>query len=348
MAWYQETGPLGQSVLSSRIRLARNLEGVAFPQALAEGDLRQLNQSLATFFMESQTREGGCFEGLGRYRRLRLDQADEVTLASLVEKRFISPSLARSPAELLLRDDEAVSIMLGEEDHFRLQAMAAGFDLEKPYEAASALARELERRYPLAYESQLGYLTACPSNLGTGMRASVLLHLPLLSLETGRIDHLSKDLERRGFALRGAYGEGSRACGALYQLSNQVTLGLTEARILQGLQEELRAILATERALEQCFERLQLEDRVWRSRAILSEARLMTEEEARRQLSDWRLGIRLGVFPESELGTLARVQDAIGVASLQKVLGRPLEAFERDQERATYLRETMSALVKGQ
>ncbi len=231
--WYESCGPQSDVVVSSRIRLARNIKDAAFPNKLSLQDQRKLNERIKEAFFNSNAQ----MEKL--YLDVDLSTLSAVEQELLVEKRLISPALlnAAHPVEVLIRKDEAVSIMLGEEDHIRIQAMSAGFDLDSAYQEAVQAAILLEEQLPIAYCERLGFLTACPTNTGTGLRASVMMHLPALS-ELNQIKNLQVQLGQLGMTVRGAMGEGSKGSFCLYQISNQITLGLSEADLIADLKKQ--------------------------------------------------------------------------------------------------------------
>lgn len=339
MTWYRDDGPQGQTVISSRIRLARNLRDEAFPNRLESRDRGRVNQRIRDSFMSGNDKMPEL------YLDVRLGELSPIDRGALFEKRLISADLAesREPVEALIRKDESVSIMLGEEDHIRVQAMAAGFDLETAYAEALKAALLLEEALPVAYDEDLGFLTACPTNVGTGMRASLMVHLPALT-ELERIEALAKRLAERGLTIRGALGEGSRAYGRLYQISNQITLGLSEEDLIEDLKRAAGSVIEMEQEAGRKMlraNRLRLEDRLYRSAALLRSARLLTQEEAENGLSDLRWAIALGLVPMEAAGELANVSADIGRAQIQKSAGRPLEAGERDKLRADRMRAAM-------
>lgn len=337
MAWYQETGPEGQIVLSSRIRLARNVRDKSFPNALSPKQQAELNREIRELFL------GLNAEMPQLYLDVRLDELGAIERRALVEKRLISHDLAEAQhaVEALIRRDECVSIMLGEEDHIRIQAMRAGLQLETAYDEAEKLAILLEELLPIAYDEQLGFLTACPTNLGTGMRASLMVHLPALTA-TGQMEEIGKRLAERGLTIRGALGEGTKAEGRLYQISNQITLGLTEAELIRDLKQAVESVIRLERkqgAALLAKRHGQLEDRIYRSFALLRSARRMGSAEAEQRISDIRWGMSLGLLPDGKVAEVNALAAGIGVAEIQKAHGQSLDAEERDRLRAETLRK---------
>lgn len=342
--WYESCGPQSDVVVSSRIRLARNIKDAAFPNKLSLQDQRKLNERIKEAFFNSNAQ----MEKL--YLDVDLSTLSAVEQELLVEKRLISPALlnAAHPVEVLIRKDEAVSIMLGEEDHIRIQAMSAGFDLDSAYQEAVQAAILLEEQLPIAYCERLGFLTACPTNTGTGLRASVMMHLPALS-ELNQIKNLQVQLGQLGMTVRGAMGEGSKGSFCLYQISNQITLGLSEADLIADLKKATEQTIALEQNARKellTHKKLMLEDRLYRSKAILSGARILSQDEAERLLSDLRWGVELGFFPDLSLEDVTALMSESGRAQVQRSAGQTLPAEQRDELRATHIRNKLNAETK--
>ena len=344
MSWYLSKGPDWDVVLSSRVRLARNLKEFPFPYKM---DTKQSllvceRVTKAIEGMESQTGE--------KFVTLNMEMLPEADRLSLVEKHLISDDLSKGGQgrSVCISRDESVSIMINEEDHIRIQAMNAGFSLRKAFKRAEAIAEELESELPIAYSDKYGFLTACPTNTGTGIRVSVMVHLPALT-SSGRVKPLIDGLTQAGFAVRGYLGEHSQADGNLYQLSNQITLGISETDILVGFERMVQEVLELERKLRQeIFENnpLKVADRVYRSYGELLYARMMTEVEAMKRISDLRLGISLGILKEQTEETMAMLSAFIGSASVQKDSGEVLSPRAQEIKRADKIREILSNHVQ--
>lgn len=265
--------------MSSRIRLARNIKGVPFTHMLEDDeDLEALGGLVAKVLPDF---------GLTALQKLPV-----LDRALLVEKHLISPNFAKHGSRVFINDDEDVSIMIGEEDHLRIQALGTNIGLEALYEKANAIDDTLEKKIEYAFDEQYGFLTACPTNIGTGMRASVMLHLPALTA-TNKIQRFHNNLTRFGFTLRGIYGEGSEPLGAVYQLSNQVTLGFEESVIINNLTELKNRLIEEERTARQHLLTLDTKDAVNRSLGILQHAYKLSLKEASMHLSNVKLGIDL-------------------------------------------------------
>lgn len=336
--WLSGEGPAADVVLSTRVRLARNLTDVAFPTRMdgeaAEAVIARVEQGLA---------ELG--DDLGPAALYRLREIPPLERRALVEKHLISPRLAQAAerAALVLRPDEAVSVMVNEEDHLRLQGLAPGLGLEGVWDRVNRLDDALERRLDYAFSPRLGYLTACPTNTGTGMRASVMMHLPGLVMAK-QDQPLFNALAKVGIAVRGLYGEGTAAHGNLFQLSNQVTLGQSEREILVNLQGVCQQVIDRERKVRAQLHRtrrVELEDRVWRAYGILATARVMSTREAMALLSDLRLGVDLKILPPLEGRVFNELQVQVSPAMLQVVEGRELGPAERDVRRAERIRRRL-------
>jgi len=234
--------------------------------------------------------------------------------------------------------------MVNEEDHLRLQAIHSGLSLDAAWEDAYRIDRELERLVPFAVSPTYGYLTACPTNVGTGLRASVMLHLPAL-VYTKQMEKVFQACARTGLAVRGFYGEGTMAQGDFYQISNQVTLGVSEEDILKNLSRMLPTILEYEREIRRHLlkdkSRVRLEDKVHRALAVLRAARSIASEEAMELLSAVRLGVVTGILPGPKAAAVNELFVLIQPAHVQKLLHKEIEADERDQRRAALLRERL-------
>jgi protein arginine kinase len=255
----------------------------------------------------------------------------------LVSREFLMNSASRG---LVVNPEEDVCLMINEEDHLRIQGFAPGFDVDGAYRDAAALTEELSRSLDLAYSERFGYLTACPTNLGTGMRVSVLIHLPGL-VHSKEINKLLESLRKLNHSIRGLYGEGSEFMGNFFQLSNSATLGSTEESIRKGLREMVGKVISfEEKAREMLLRKARslLEDKVWRAYGILRYARSVSTKEALSLISAVRLGVGLGVIDDISIRTLNELLIYSQPAHLQEAGGGPMEAAERDEARAEYIR----------
>nr|WP_245302492.1 protein arginine kinase [Symbiobacterium terraclitae] len=336
------TGPHADVVLSSRIRLARNLDNLPFPQRMSEADAAKLLAAA-----EEGVREINLIGFPSRVELYRLADTTPLDRQVLVDKHLISPLQSREAMAraVAISADESISIMVNEEDHLRIQVLAPGLQLQEAWRVASQVDDALEQRIQYAFDERLGYLTACPTNVGTGLRASVMMHLPALVLtqQAGRLFH---NLSQLGLVVRGLYGEGTEAAGHIFQISNQTSLGKAEEEVISNLEAIARTVIDTEEQARRHLHRemrLQIEDRVSRAFGLLSNARVITSEEAMRLLSDVRLGIALGVLPPIDYRKLNELMVAMQPAFLQRTEGRELNPLERDVKRAALIRSHLAS-----
>lgn len=316
-------------VVSTRVRLARSIEGMLFPVKMSGADELKLDERIER-----------RINGNRDFERYLMKELDNVERQVLVERHLASAALVNKPnAMLLLNKDETISILVGEEDHVRIQCILDGLSLEK----ADDLTRSVDAIIAsegYSFDEQLGYLTACPTNVGTGMRASVMLHLPALTM-TGQIRNITESAGKFGCTVRGYYGEGSTAEGDMYQISNQVTLGISEEEILAGLVQVLRAILEKERQLRDVLlrgDKGQLSDRIHRSLGILKYARRLSTSEMMQRLSDVRLGLSLNIFAGIGYSDIENLTTRMQPASIQAAVGANASGEARDEARAKAVR----------
>jgi protein arginine kinase len=336
-SWVQSGGEAGDVAISTRIRLARNLKGVPFPNNANETQLNKINDEISRTIKERPPIE-----------QLALIKVEELTANDrliLVEKHLCSPQFIDQPhlRMLLINHEQSVSIMVNEEDHLRIQAITAGFSLEGALGLANQMDDYFEESLDLCFDENYGYLTSCPTNVGTGLRASVMLHLPGLAM----VDQVKKVLTALihiGISIRGLYGEGTESIGDLYQVSNSVTLGRTEADLSGNLRSVCRQVIERERAVRESLlkdSRIQLEDRVCRSYGILTQARMLSSQEGLKLLSDVKLGVELGIIPKIDKRMLKELLFLIRASILQKIIGKELSPAERDFYRASIIRDKL-------
>jgi len=340
--WTDATGANAEVVLSSRIRLARNAASLPFPHQMTEAQAAELIRQV-----EAGVREINLVGLSSRVELYKL--ADTVTLDRqvLVEKHLISPQQAQQALgkAVAISEDESISIMVNEEDHLRIQCLAPGLQLKQTWKTASLVDDALEQKLTYAFHAQRGYLTACPTNVGTGLRASVMMHLPGLVL-THQAGGLFHRLSQLGLVVRGLYGEGTDAAGHIFQISNQTSMGKAEEEIIEHLEAVVLKVVEAEKQARNHLHTempLQMEDRIGRAYGILSAARVITSEEAMKLLSDVRLGIDLNMFPRLTHKTINELMIAMQPAFLQKAEGRELNPLERDARRATLIRTRLGA-----
>lgn len=290
-SWYLSAKKENDVVISTRIRLARNLSGIPFPSRMSEAQRCELNNKVRDAVAKCNTPLTTAL------KYFDMDSVPEHEIKAMVERHIISPGFAVNPQNkaILLNSDETVCVMIGEEDHLRIQVVMGGLELDKAYNIACELERLLDLQLNFAYDDRLGYLTECPTNLGTGLRASVMLHLPILE-SVKEINALSDHIRKIGFTVRGIYGEGSKAKASMYQISNQITLGIDEKTALDNLKVIAMQIVEQERQRRNSFDRVHLEDTVWRAYAILKHQRILSSEEMFTLVSRIKLGVSMGIL----------------------------------------------------
>jgi protein arginine kinase len=334
--WLRGAGPESDIVMCSRIRLARNLNDFPF-----------INRASRSEKAEIEAHVRGAIVAVNEnLTYFELNQRSKLDLQFLVERQLISRELAGAdyPRGVAIGPHENISIMVNEEDHLRIQAMHSGLSLHDVWERINALDDQLEERLPFAFSSQLGYLTACPTNVGTGIRVGVMLHLPAL-VQTKQIDKVFRALQKINLAVRGLYGEGTQASGDFYQISNQQTLGKSELELIRNLTEVVPQIIEYERTARQKLvneRRQHLHDQVSRAYGVLKTAHTISSEETMLLLSSVRMGINLGLIDDLEIPTVNELFIHTQPAHLQKIQGSPLEVDERNIARASYLRSRLS------
>ncbi|WP_246945459.1 protein arginine kinase [Bacillus pinisoli] len=337
--WMSQEGPDSDIVLSSRIRLARNIESYSFPLISTNEEAKEIIQLFEEKFLNKTSEESIHFE------ILKMNELQPIEKRVLVEKHLISPHLAEETnfGACLLSENEEFSIMINEEDHIRIQCLFPGLQLTEALEAANQLDDWIEDHVDYAFDEKHGYLTSCPTNVGTGMRASVMMHLPGLVM-TQQMSRIIPAINQLGLVVRGIYGEGSEALGNIFQISNQLTLGKTEDDIVEDLKSVVHQLIVQERSAREALvktSKIQLEDRVHRSFGVLAHARIIESKEAARCLSDVRLGIDLGFINDVSSNILNELMILTQPGFLQQYAGGPLRPAERDSRRATIIRERL-------
>ena len=340
--WLRGSGPESDIVVSSRIRLARNLADFPFIARAADSDRTEIARTVGDHL--EALRESGKIAPDIAY--IDVNDLGDVDRQFLVERQLISRELSESEGARAVAVDpaERFSVMVNEEDHLRLQVMHSGLDLDAAWRRSAQLDDLLEEKLTYAYDDRLGYLTACPTNVGTGLRVSVMLHLPALVI-TRQIDKVFRSLQKISLAVRGLYGEGSQAMGDFYQISNQVTLGKSETELIEKIGDIVPVMIDYERQARDFLVRESqqtLHDRVSRAFGILRTAQTISSEETMHLLSSVRMGINLGLIEEIEISTVNQLFINTQPAHLQKITGRALDSSERNVERARYLREHLA------
>jgi protein arginine kinase len=336
--WMRGTGPEAEIVISSRVRLARNVKGFRFITKMDAAERTACEAHIQQKIAEAKIAQPGTY--------FPLHKLDGMDRKFLVERHLISKEHedAQHPRGVAISESEAVALMVNEEDHVRLQVLQSGFQLQEAWEICSKIDDALEEHMEYSFSPQLGYLTACPTNVGTGMRVSVMLHLPALVL-TRHIEKVFQAVAKINLAVRGLYGEGTEASGHFYQISNQVTLGRTEDEIVKNVEHVIPTIVRYEHNARQTLlskDRKRLEDRVWRAYGMLKYAQLLPSDEAMMLLSAVRMGVHLGLLKDLTLRTVNELFIYTQPAHLQKLTGKSLEPQERDVRRAEFVRSKLN------
>lgn len=333
--WYEKAGSCSDVVCSTRVRLARNLRQFPFPSRATDKQREAVEEKVKEALLSGNSilsRE---------FRFIPLESASEEEAVSLVERHIVSPEFIsdRRGKAVLISEDESISIMINEEDHLRIQVLKEGLSLKEAAETADRIDTLLSETLDFAYDPEFGYLTQCPTNLGTGMRASVMLHLPALT-ENGAMPRISSNLSKLGLTLRGTYGEGSKIVGALYQLSNQITLGLSENEAIENLRSITAQLMEEERkARSQMSEYIGWRDKIDRAAGILKTARVLSSSEFMELLSYIRIGLSTGVLQGVAIEELNALMVNVQPATLMAKAGKQLDENQRDVLRATMARE---------
>ncbi len=332
--WYLSSAPLDDIAVSSRIRLARNLSDIPFPSRMTSEQRIELNNKVKKAICESNT----PFAKTLKYIDMR--DVPEIQKYAMVERHIISPEFASKTEEsaIILSEDESISIMIGEEDHIRIQVILGGLQLKEAYDIAEKIDALLYDSLHFAFDSKLGFLTECPTNLGTGLRASVMLHLPALE-SAGEIASLSQSVGKIGFTVRGMYGEGSKSSASLYQVSNQITLGISENNALDNLKIITTQLIDKERTARENLNKLKIEDLCYRALGILQNCRILSSEEMMNLISRIKLGKSMGIL-DIEASPIKLLIEAQPFMLMQKY--GVCEPDERDIYRANMIREMLS------
>lgn len=344
--WQSQTAPVDDIVVSCRVRLARNLANHKFPFFADGKELQKIEEKAkgAVKSLESVEGETPSY--------IRLNQLDPIDTQVLVEKHIVSPQFVSDIEHraVVLNHDSSLAIMINEEDHLRIQSMAGGLQLESALIHAQNVDDALEKELNFAFDNQWGYLTACPTNVGTGMRASLMIHAPAL-VRTQKIQRLIRNMMKLNFSVRGMYGEGSDMIGNMFQISNQVTLGISENEIVAALERVGEELIKEEKEAREILlarEKEKLEDEAWRSYGILRYARSVTSKEAMTRLSIVELGRVLGLLPKLPNTAFRELTVLTRPGFLQRYIHRPeLPESERDYWRAVIIRDKLQSYEKG-
>ena len=338
--WLRGTGKESDIVISSRVRLARNIAGFPFLSRANLKQRREIESLLRKTIIERKIAQDVSY--------VNLNQATAIDKLFLVERHLISKEHAEGEGErgVAFGKSETVSLMINEEDHLRIQVIRSGFELKNTWDTIDEIDNLLGESLNFAFSSRFGFLTACPTNVGTGMRVSVMLHLPALGM-TKHIEKVFNAVGKLGLVVRGLYGEGTKVSGDLYQISNQFALGKSEKEILSIIESVIPRITSYERMARKALvmeSKDQLEDRIWRSYGMLKAARMITSEEILQLLSQVRMGVNIGLIDDIEMQTLNELFVLTLPAHLQKLEGCELDSAQRNVIRASYVRKRLDGL----
>lgn len=333
--WLKGTGTFSHIVMSSRVRLARNIAMCPFPNKASKKNLKDIMDSVQKAMKEIDYFKNSEF--------FNINELDNIDRQFLVERHLMSHEHANNPEGkgLSVSPEEILSVMVNEEDHLRIQVMQSGLNLDESWKIASAIDDALSQILDFAYSIHWGYLTACPTNTGTALRGSVMLHLPALVM-TKQINKVLAAVSKLSFASRGFYGEGTQASGNFYQISNQVSLGQSESDVIQNINGLIRQIIEQEEQARQALliqNKPILEDKIFRSYGVLKNAHIISSQETVELLSMVRLGIDLDIIKDVDRKAINELLIMIQPAHLQKIENKKLSASERDITRASLIRE---------
>ena len=338
--WYEKAGSCGDVVVSTRVRLARNLKQYPFPARASASQREAVERQVKDALLSGNSILSKEF------RFVPLENTTQEEAVSLVERHIVSPEFIadRRGKAVLISADESISIMVNEEDHLRIQVLREGFSLKEAAETADRIDTLLSENLDFAFDPELGYLTQCPTNLGTGLRASVMLHLPGLT-ESGAMPRIASNLSKLGLTIRGTYGEGSKSIGALYQLSNQITLGLSENEAIENLRSITVQLMEEERkARAQMSEEIAWQDKIDRAAGVLKSARVLSSSEFMELLSYIRLGLSTGVLQGVTTQELNALMVNAQPATQMARAGKQLDETQRDVLRADMAREVCAKI----
>ncbi|SDZ25797.1 protein arginine kinase [Proteiniborus ethanoligenes] len=331
--WLEGEGAEKDIVLSTRIRLARNIDGIRLPHLMTEDEAKEVIDIVKDAIINNDN----------SFRIIEINKLSPLERNVFVETHLISPGLLEKPklSAFFLKQDEKITIMVNEEDHIRIQVLLPGLNLEEGWKLGNEIDDLLESKTRYAFDEDFGFLTCCPTNVGTGLRASVMVHLPALVL-TGYINQILQAVNQIGLTVRGLYGEGSSALGNLFQISNQTTLGESEEETIQKLRSIVLQIISKERYAMLSLlnnRKTEIEDKVYRSLGILQNSRIMSSKESMELLSNVRMGVNMNIIKNVSLNTINNLMIEIQPASVQNQHHEDLTVAERDIKRSEIIRE---------
>jgi protein arginine kinase len=343
LKWYEQNAPDSDVVISSRVRLARNLENYPFSAKIVEEQAIALVNEVKgiTNLLSEKDRR--------KFYACNISTLSDIDKTAMVERHIVSPLLAEKEQTtgLILAEDETVSIMINEEDHVRIQAIVGGMNLEQAYEEADRVDDIAYEKLHFAYDEKYGYLTSCPTNAGTGMRASCMVFLPALSAAR-MIQKLIEEVGKYGVTIRGIYGEGTKSLGNIYQISNQKTMGNSESEIIENLKRIVLQVVKQERKRREYMLSVsadEIEDQVFRSYGILRYARQISSEDAMTLLSQLKFGSDCGLVKFEREFNIHKLMMGVQPGSLQWTLGKNVGSITRDQSRAEYIRKELPTII---
>jgi protein arginine kinase len=343
LKWYEQIVPDSDVVISSRIRLARNLATYPFSSKILEDQavnlVNEVKQITASLSEKDKRKFYAC----------NISTLSDIDKTAMVERHIVSPLLAEKEQTtgLILSEDETISIMINEEDHVRIQAIVGGMNLEKAYQEANRIDDIAYDKLHFAYDEKYGYLTACPTNAGTGMRASCMVFLPALS-SARMIQKLIEEVGKYGVTIRGIYGEGTKSLGSIYQISNQKTMGNSENEIIENLKRIVSQIVKQERKRREYMLSVstdEIEDQVFRSYGVLKYARQISSDDAMTLLSQLKFGLDCGLIQFDREFNIHKLMMGVQPGSLQWTLGKNVGSLTRDQSRAEYIRKELPTII---
>ncbi len=328
--WYENVSKDSDIVISSRIRYARNIAYHKFVHLLDNKQLKEIVDIVSSNIDKEL------------YSILNMEDIDDITQNSLREKHLISKEFVNNKnGALIINKDNSLVCMINEEDHLRIQAFEAGFDIDKCYKKLTVFTNNLSKKICFMKNEKYGYLTSCPTNVGSGMRVSVMLHLPALK-NIGTLQSILEQVNNIGFSVRGLYGENTEAMGDIYQISNRKTLGFSDKEIIDNLKLVITYIIEAERKARSVLkERINFEDRVYRAYGILKSARVISNIEAMKLLSDLRLGVSSNIINEIELKKVQTLILNIQKNTLKLILKEDFDTQEENIKRAEYIRKEL-------
>lgn len=334
--WYLQNGKDSDVVISSRVRLVRNLNGFKFLSKCSKEEQEKILEKIKEIVPSL---------GYG-LKYLKLEDIDDVTKLSLVEKHLISPEFVmnnNAKKAIIVNDEENICIMLNEDDHIKLQVFSAGQELENLMNLAIELDEKIGEILDYSYSKKFGYLATSPINIGTGMKASVIVHLPALTY-TGNLSKVLRIVNNFGMSVKGLYGEGTQNQGDMYLISNNQTIGVTEKEIIANVKNIAEKVIEQERTARKFLGNngLELEDKVYRSYGVLNYATKLSSDECKKLLSDVKLGVDLGIIKELDDSKIKKLELYTKSGNLQKYFGKTLEGYEREIKRAEVIKQIIN------